>query len=60
MYGATEATERDNIRGIVEKEDDAIIVASYGVFSMGINIKRLHNIIFGSPYTSLRLKYCNL
>jgi len=52
VYGATEATERDNIRGIVEKENDAIIVASYGVFSMGINIKRLHNIIFGSPYKS--------
>ena len=29
-----------------------ITVASYGVFSMGINIKRLHNIIFGSPYKS--------
>ena len=52
VYGATEATERDNIRGIVEEEENAIIVASYGVFSMGINIKRLHNIIFGSPYKS--------
>ena len=52
VYGATEATERDKIRGIVEKEENAIIVASYGVFSMGINIKRLHNIIFGSPYKS--------
>ena len=52
VYGATEATERDNIRGIVEKENDAIIVASYGVFSMGINIKRLHNIILASPYKS--------
>ena len=52
VYGATEAVERDNIRGIVEEENDAIIVASYGVFSMGINIKRLHNIIFASPYKS--------
>jgi len=52
VYGATEAAERDNIRGIVEQENDAIIVASYGVFSMGINIKRLHNIIFASPYKS--------
>ena len=52
VYGATEAVERDNIRGIVEQENDAIIVASYGVFSMGINIKRLHNIIFASPYKS--------
>ena len=52
VYGATEAIERDNIRGIVEEEENAIIVASYGVFSMVINIKRLHNIIFGSPYKS--------
>ena len=52
VYGATEAVERDKIRGIVEEENDAIIVASYGVFSMGINIKRLHNIIFASPYKS--------
>ena len=49
---ATEAVERDKIRGIVEEENNAIIVASYGVFSMGINIKRLHNIIFASPYKS--------
>ena len=35
-----------------EKENDAIIVASYGTFSLGINIKRLHNIIFASPYKS--------
>ena len=52
VYGGTDTLDRDNIRGIVEKENDAIIVASYGVFSMGINIKRLHNIIFGSPYKS--------
>ena len=52
VYGGTDAADRDKIRGIVEKENDAIIVASYGVFSMGINIKRLHNIIFGSPYKS--------
>jgi superfamily II DNA or RNA helicase len=36
----------------VEKETDAIIVASYGTFSTGINIKNLHNIIFASPTKS--------
>ena len=39
-------------RAIVEKEDNAIIVASYGTFSTGINIKNLHNIIFASPSKS--------
>ena len=52
IYGATPTDDREKARGLVEKENDAIIVASYGVFSMGINIKRLHNIIFASPYKS--------
>ena len=37
------------IREITEKSDNAIIVASYGTFSTGINIRNLHNIIFASP-----------
>ena len=52
IHGATPTEDREKARELVEKENDAIIVASYGVFSMGINIKRLHNIIFGSPYKS--------
>ena len=40
------------MREIVEKEQNAIIVASYGTFSTGINIKRLHNIVFASPSKS--------
>ena len=52
VYGGTDTEDRNNIRGIVEQEENAVIVASYGVFSQGINIKRLHNIVFGSPYKS--------
>ena len=52
IHGATPTEDREKARELVEKENDAIIVASYGVFSMGINIKRLHNIIFASPYKS--------
>ena len=52
VYGGTDADDREDIRKIVETQNKAIIVASYGVFSMGINIKRLHNIIFASPYKS--------
>ena len=32
--------------------DSAIIVASYGTFSTGINIRNLHNIVFSSPSKS--------
>ncbi len=49
IFGGVEAEEREKVRGIAEKEKDAIIVASYGTFSTGINIKNLHNIIFASP-----------
>lgn len=52
VYGKTEGEVREEIRHIVEKEVNAIIVASYGVFSTGVNIKNLHNIIFASPSKS--------
>ena len=44
--------QREKVREINEKSDNAIIVASYGTFSTGINIRNLHNIIFASPSKS--------
>ena len=52
VSGATETTDREAIRKITEKQKDAIIVASLGTFSTGINIRNLHNIIFASPSKS--------
>ena len=52
IYGGVETEEREKARAIVENESDAIIVASYGTFSTGMNIKNLHNIIFASPSKS--------
>lgn len=52
VHGGTEAEDRESIRKIVEKEENAIIVASYGTFSTGVSIKRLHNIVFSSPSKS--------
>ena len=52
VYGDTDVAVREDIRRIVETEKDAIIVASYGTFSTGINIRNLHNIIFASPSKS--------
>ena len=52
VFGGTDAIDREKVREIVEKEKDAIIVASFGTFSTGINIKRLHNIVFASPSKS--------
>jgi superfamily II DNA or RNA helicase len=52
VYGGTETKDREDIRSIMEKETNAIVVASFGTFSTGINIKNLHNIIFASPSKS--------
>ena len=52
VSGGTDVSDREAIRGIVEKQNDAIVVASLGTFSTGINIKELHNIIFASPSKS--------
>lgn len=52
VSGAVGADDREAIRNIVEKQTNAIIVASMGTFSTGINIKNLHNIIFASPSKS--------
>jgi superfamily II DNA or RNA helicase len=46
VHGKTEVEDRDAVRHITEGENDAIIVASYGTFSTGINIRNIDNIIF--------------
>ena len=52
IYGGVETEERERVRQIIESEKNAIIIASYGTFSTGINIKNLHNVIFASPSKS--------
>lgn len=52
IHGQIDADVREEVRAIVEKQEDAIIIASYGTFSTGVNIKNLHNIIFASPSKS--------
>jgi len=52
VHGGVDTEDREEVRTITEKEDNAIIIASYGTFSTGINIKNLHNVIFASPNKS--------
>ena len=40
------------MRHITEGESDAIIIASFGTFSTGINIPSIENVIFASPSKS--------
>ena len=75
VHGGTDVADREAIRHITEGEGDAIIIASFGTFSTGINIPSIENVIFASPSKSkirnlqsigrgLRLKegktHCNL
>jgi superfamily II DNA or RNA helicase len=52
IHGGVDTEERELVRKITEEETNAIIVASYGTFSTGINIRNLHNVVFASPSKS--------
>ena len=75
IHGGTDVEAREAARSLTDNETDAIILASFGVFSTGINIPSIENVIFASPSKSkirnlqsigrgLRLKegktHCNL
>lgn len=48
VRGDIEASVRDDIRRLMEDEDDVICVAITKIFSTGINIKNLHNVVFAA------------
>ena len=50
--GKVDGEQREHVRQIVDKQTNAIIVASYGTTSTGINIPNINNIIFASPSKS--------
>jgi superfamily II DNA or RNA helicase len=49
IHGNVDVEERDEIRRIVETENNAIIVATSSLFATGTNIPSLENIIFAAP-----------
>ena len=48
VHGAIEIEEREMIRKLMEKQDNVVCIAISKIFSTGINIKNLHNIIFAA------------
>ena len=52
VFGGTDTEDRENVREVVEQSNNSVILASYGTFSTGINIKRIDNIVFASPSKS--------
>lgn len=51
VAGETDKDDREIVRQFAEA-NDVIIVASLGVFSTGVNIKNLHNLVFAHPTKS--------
>ena len=54
VHGATDTEDREAVREIVEnsKKKNNVILASYGTFSTGVNIKKIDNVVFASPSKS--------
>jgi len=52
VFGGTDTEDREKVRELVEKSNDSVILASYGTFSTGINIKKIDNVVFASPSKS--------
>jgi superfamily II DNA or RNA helicase len=52
VHGGVNVDDREKVREITENDNNAIIIASYGTFSTGINIRNLHNVVFASPSKS--------
>jgi superfamily II DNA or RNA helicase len=50
VHGDTPVKEREAIRAYAEKHNNVVIVASFGTFSTGINIKNLQYVVFAHPY----------
>ena len=48
LHGGVDVEVREKVRLICEQESNAIIIASYKIFSTGVNIKNLHHILLAS------------
>lgn len=53
IHGDTNVEERERIRKVLSSQTNAIVVASFGTSSTGVNIPSIENIIFASPSKSI-------
>jgi len=52
IYGDTSPEDKELIRKNMEISENAIIVSTFSSFSTGLNVKRLHHVLFYSSYKS--------
>jgi superfamily II DNA or RNA helicase len=48
IRGEIDVEERENIKKIMESNDNVVCIAISAIFSTGVNIKNLHNIVFAA------------
>lgn len=53
IFGDTLPQRREEIRKRIENEGNVILVSTFATMSTGVNIKKLHNIIFFASYKSM-------
>lgn len=49
ISGETAADIREDVRAVMEQNDNVITVASYGTTSTGVSIRNIKNVVFASP-----------
>jgi len=52
LSGKDDGTEREKWRKYMDTSNNTILIATYGIFQQGINIKSLSNLILASPFKS--------
>lgn len=52
IYGDTDPNERERIRKLIDSSENSIIVATFSTLSTGVNIKKLHHVVFFASYKS--------
>ncbi|MFK5882881.1 MAG: DEAD/DEAH box helicase family protein [Candidatus Izemoplasma sp.] len=52
LYGKHDTNQRKEVIDIMEAQDNVIVLASYGIFSTGVSINNIMNVVLGSPTKS--------
>ncbi|ASD52097.1 DNA helicase [Pseudomonas phage PspYZU05] len=52
VSGEVSTEERNLLKKLTEQDNGVVVIASYGVFSTGISVKKLHNVILAHPVKS--------
>lgn len=50
IVGDVDGDSREEIRQLMEKNNNVVLFASFGTMSVGVNIKNLHNLILAHPF----------